>query len=30
LQIQDFTKGPALIAPAPYGTAKFTLPPWIK
>jgi branched-chain amino acid transport system substrate-binding protein len=30
LQIQDFTKGPALIAPAPYGTAKFTMPPWIK
>jgi branched-chain amino acid transport system substrate-binding protein len=30
LQIQDHTKGPALIAPQPYGTAKFTMPPWIK
>ncbi len=30
LQIQDYTKGPGLIAPAPYGTAKFMLPPWIK
>ncbi len=25
LQIQDYTKGPGLIAPAPYGTAKFML-----
>jgi branched-chain amino acid transport system substrate-binding protein len=30
LQIQDFNKGPVLIAPAPYGTGKFMLPPWIK
>jgi branched-chain amino acid transport system substrate-binding protein len=30
LQIQDYTKGPGLIAPAPYGTAKFVTPPWIK
>jgi len=30
LQIQDFTKGPGLIAPAPYATAKFMTPPWIK
>lgn len=30
LQIQDHTKGPALIAPAPYGTAQFVMPPWIK
>ncbi len=30
LQIQDFAKGPGLIAPAPYATAKFVMPPWIK
>jgi branched-chain amino acid transport system substrate-binding protein len=30
LQIQDYTKGPALIAPAPYDTGKFAMPPWIK
>ncbi|RWI48955.1 MAG: amino acid ABC transporter substrate-binding protein [Mesorhizobium sp.] len=30
LQIQDYKKGPGLIAPAPYNTAKFVLPPWIK
>ncbi len=30
LQIHDFTKGPGLIAPFPYGTAKFMMPPWIK
>ncbi len=30
LQIQDQTKSGGLIAPAPYGTAAFKLPPWIK
>jgi branched-chain amino acid transport system substrate-binding protein len=30
LQIHDYTKGPGLIAPAPYGTTKFIMPPWIK
>jgi branched-chain amino acid transport system substrate-binding protein len=30
LQIQDYTKGPGLIAPAPYGMTKFMTPPWIK
>jgi branched-chain amino acid transport system substrate-binding protein len=30
LQIQDFTKDPAMIAPPPFETAKFTMPPWIK
>jgi branched-chain amino acid transport system substrate-binding protein len=30
LQVQDFNKGPVLIAPAPYGTGKFILPSWIK
>jgi len=30
LQIQDFTKDPAMIAPPPYETAKFVLPPWWK
>jgi branched-chain amino acid transport system substrate-binding protein len=30
LQIQDFTKGGGLIAPAPYNTAEFVLPPWFK
>lgn len=28
LQIQDYQREPALIAPAPYETAKFQLPPW--
>ncbi len=26
----DFTKGGGLIAPAPYNTASFVMPPWIK
>ncbi len=30
LQIQDFTKDAALIAPDPYTVAKFVTPPWIK
>jgi len=30
LQIQDFTKDPAMIAPPPFETAKFVMPPWIK
>ena len=30
LQIQDQTKSGLLIAPAPYDTAKFMLPPWMK
>ena len=30
LQIQDHTKGGLLVAPAPYDTAKFMLPPWMK
>jgi branched-chain amino acid transport system substrate-binding protein len=30
LQIQDPTKGGLLVAPAPYDTAKFMLPPWMK
>ncbi len=30
LQHQDYTKDPALIAPAPYGVGEFMLPPWIK
>ena len=30
LQIQDYTTEPALIAPAPYETSKFKMPPWIK
>ncbi|WP_374653649.1 ABC transporter substrate-binding protein [Dongia sp.] len=30
LQIQDQTKSGGLIAPAPYNTATFKLPPWIK
>lgn len=29
-QIQDYAKEPALVAPAPYDTAKFMTPPWIK
>jgi len=30
LQIQDYTQEPELIAPPPYETAKFKMPPWIK
>jgi branched-chain amino acid transport system substrate-binding protein len=30
LQIQDHRKDPELIAPAPYDTAAFVLPPWMK
>jgi len=30
LQIQDHTKPTALIAPSPYDTAAFKMPPWIK
>ena len=30
LQIQDFTKDPAMIAPPPYETASFVKPPWFK
>ncbi len=30
LQIHDYTKGAGLIAPPPYDTAKFKMPPWIK
>jgi branched-chain amino acid transport system substrate-binding protein len=30
LQIQDPAKSGFLIAPAPYDTAKFVLPPWMK
>ena len=30
LQIQDYMKGPGLIAPAPYDTAAFAMPPWVK
>ena len=30
LQIQDHTKSGLLIAPAPYDTAAFMLPPWMK
>jgi branched-chain amino acid transport system substrate-binding protein len=30
LQIQDHTKGGLLVAPAPYDTSKFLLPPWMK
>lgn len=30
LQIQDYTKDTALIAPPPYETASFTMPPWFK
>jgi branched-chain amino acid transport system substrate-binding protein len=29
LQIQDYTQEPKLIAPAPYQTASFVLPPWM-
>lgn len=30
LQIQDYTQEPALIAPPPYETAQFKMPPWFK
>ena len=30
LQIQDYKQGGGLIAPAPYATAKFVMPGWIK
>jgi branched-chain amino acid transport system substrate-binding protein len=30
LQIQDYKKGPALVAPQPYDTGKFVTPPWVK
>jgi branched-chain amino acid transport system substrate-binding protein len=30
LQIQDFRKEPELIAPPPYSTAEFKMPPWFK
>ena len=30
LQITDHTQGPGLIAPTPYETAAFQMPPWIK
>jgi len=30
LQIQDYKQSPGLIAPSPYATAKFAVPPWIK
>jgi branched-chain amino acid transport system substrate-binding protein len=30
LQIQDYRQRPALIAPAPYNTGQFMMPPWIK
>jgi branched-chain amino acid transport system substrate-binding protein len=30
LQIQDFKKEPELIAPPPYPTADFKMPPWFK
>lgn len=30
LQIQDHTKEPSLIAPSPYETSTFKMPPWIK
>ena len=30
LQIQDHTKEPELIAPPPYETSVFNMPPWIK
>ena len=30
LQIQDYTTEPALVAPPPYQTSKFKMPPWIK
>jgi branched-chain amino acid transport system substrate-binding protein len=30
LQIQDYKQGPALIAPTPYNTGQFLMPPWIK
>ena len=30
LQIQDHVKGGELIAPAPYDTGSFVMPPWMK
>ena len=30
LQIQSKDQGGRLIAPAPYGTAEFVTPPWMK
>ena len=30
LQIQDPARSGLLIAPSPYDTAKFVLPPWMK
>jgi branched-chain amino acid transport system substrate-binding protein len=30
LQIQDYTREPDLIAPPPYQTSQFQMPPWIK
>ena len=30
LQIQDYTGEPDLIAPSPYETSQFKLPPWYK
>jgi len=30
LQIQDYTHEPALIAPPPYETSDFKMPPWFK
>ncbi len=30
LQVQDHTKSPVLIAPAPYDVAEFVPPPWLK
>jgi branched-chain amino acid transport system substrate-binding protein len=30
LQIQDQTKSGGLIAPPPYDTTKFMMPPWMK
>lgn len=30
LQIDDYTKEPALISPPPYETAQFKMPPWFK
>jgi branched-chain amino acid transport system substrate-binding protein len=30
LQIQDHTQMPTLIAPPPYDTGRFVMPPWIK
>ena len=30
LQIQDWTKDPAMVAPPPYETSSFKRPPWMK